>query len=73
MAGEPSHQRERASGSISYPTRYFETRIAVRPRNGTLTSPAEARRAVRLDLPGARVEVIVRGHDLMLLSPAPSL
>ena len=73
MAGEPSHQREGAPGSIRYPTCYFETRIVVRLGNGTLTSPAEARRAVRLDLPGARVEVIVRGHDLMLPSPGPSL
>jgi hypothetical protein len=67
IAGGPSHQRERASGSVSYPTCHLETRIAVRPRNGTITIPAEARRAHRLDLPGARVEVILRGHDLILL------
>jgi hypothetical protein len=33
----------------------------------TITIPAEARRALRLDLPGAQVEVILRDHDLVLL------
>ena len=41
--------------------------VAVQPRNGTVTIPAEARRALRLDLPGAQVEVILRDHDLVLL------
>ena len=41
--------------------------VAVHPRNGTVTIPAEARRALRLDLPGAQVEVILRDHDLVLL------
>ena len=41
--------------------------VAVQPRNGTITIPAEARRALRLDLPGAQVEVILRDHDLVLL------
>ena len=40
--------------------------VAVQPRNGTITIPAEARRALRLDLPGAQVEVILRDHDLVL-------
>ena len=38
----------------------------MQPRNGTITIPAEARRALRLDLPGAQVEVILRDHDLVL-------
>src|SRR2546429_604158 len=41
--------------------------VAMQPRNGTITIPAEARRALRLDLPGAQVEVILRDHDLVLL------
>ena len=41
--------------------------VAVQPRNGTVTIPAEARRALRLDLPGAQVEVILRDHDLVLV------
>jgi AbrB family looped-hinge helix DNA binding protein len=40
--------------------------VAVQPRNGTVTIPAEARRALRLDTPGAQVEVILRDHDLVL-------
>ena len=44
--------------------------VAVQPRNGTITIPAEARRALRLDLPGAQVEVILRDHDLVLLPHA---
>jgi bifunctional DNA-binding transcriptional regulator/antitoxin component of YhaV-PrlF toxin-antitoxin module len=40
--------------------------VAVQPRNGTITIPAEARRALCLDLPGAQVEVILRDHDLVL-------
>jgi AbrB family looped-hinge helix DNA binding protein len=41
--------------------------VAVQPRNGTITIPAEARRALRLDLPGAQVEVILRDRDLVLV------
>lgn len=41
--------------------------VAVQPRNGTITIPVEARRALRLDRPGAQVEVILRDHDLVLL------
>jgi hypothetical protein len=33
----------------------------------TITISAGARRALRLDLPGAQVEVILRDHDLILL------
>jgi bifunctional DNA-binding transcriptional regulator/antitoxin component of YhaV-PrlF toxin-antitoxin module len=40
--------------------------VAVQARNGTITIPAEARRALRLDLPGAQVEVVLRDHDLVL-------
>lgn len=41
--------------------------VAVQPRNGTITIPAEARRVLRLDLPGAQVEVILRDRDLVLV------
>ena len=41
--------------------------VAVQPRNGTITIPAEARRALRMDLPGAQVEVILRDSDLVLV------
>ena len=61
--GEPSHQREKHSGSISYPSCYFETRIAVRPRNGTLTIPARSQARAARQIIGAvrqrRAEVIL--------------
>ena len=41
--------------------------VAVQPRNGTITIPAEARRALGLDRPGAQVEVILRDNDLILI------
>lgn len=41
--------------------------VAVQPRSGTITIPVEARRALRLDRPGAQVEVILRDHDLVLI------
>jgi bifunctional DNA-binding transcriptional regulator/antitoxin component of YhaV-PrlF toxin-antitoxin module len=41
--------------------------VAVQPRSGTITIPAEARRLLRLDTPGAQVEVILREHDLVLI------
>jgi bifunctional DNA-binding transcriptional regulator/antitoxin component of YhaV-PrlF toxin-antitoxin module len=41
--------------------------VAVQPRSGTITIPVEARRALRLDSPGAQVEVILRDHDLILV------
>jgi AbrB family looped-hinge helix DNA binding protein len=41
--------------------------VAVQSRGGIITIPAEARRALRLDAPGAQVEVILRDHDLVLI------
>ncbi|HEX6524746.1 MAG TPA: AbrB/MazE/SpoVT family DNA-binding domain-containing protein [Streptosporangiaceae bacterium] len=41
--------------------------VAVQSRSGTITIPAEARRALRLDAPGAQVEVILRDNDLVLV------
>ena len=41
--------------------------VAIQPRNGTITIPAEARRALRLDTPGAQVEVILRDNDIVLV------
>src|SRR5207302_8849650 len=41
--------------------------VAVQSRSGTITIPAEARRALRLDAPGAQVEVILRDRDLVLV------
>jgi len=72
IAGEPSHHRERTSGSISYPICHPETRIAVRPCNGTITIPAEARRA-----PPGPAGRPSRGNPVRprpdTASPAPSL
>ena len=44
----------------------IRTTLRTVPRDGTITIPAEARRVLRLDLPGAQVEVILRDHDLVL-------
>ena len=41
--------------------------VAIQPRNGTITIPAEARRALRLDTPGAQVEVSLRDNDIVLV------
>jgi AbrB family looped-hinge helix DNA binding protein len=41
--------------------------VAVQSRGGIITIPAEARRALRLDAPGAQVEVILRDNDLVLI------
>lgn len=41
--------------------------VAVQSRGGTITVPAEARRALRLDEPGAQLEVILRDDDLLLV------
>jgi len=41
--------------------------VAVQSRGGIITIPAEARRALRLDEPGAQVEVILRDNDLLLV------
>jgi hypothetical protein len=46
--------------------------VGIRLLIAFLYIPAEARHAFRLDLPGARVEVILRSHELMLLCLAPS-
>jgi AbrB family looped-hinge helix DNA binding protein len=44
--------------------------VAVQSRGGIITIPAEARRALRLDAPGAQVEVILRDNDLLLVPHA---
>jgi AbrB family looped-hinge helix DNA binding protein len=41
--------------------------VAVQSRGGIITIPAEARRALRLDEPGAQMEVILRDNDLLLI------
>lgn len=41
--------------------------VAVQSRGGIITIPAEARRALRLDEPGAQLEVILRDNDLLLV------
>ncbi|HLI40967.1 MAG TPA: AbrB/MazE/SpoVT family DNA-binding domain-containing protein [Streptosporangiaceae bacterium] len=41
--------------------------VAVQSHGGAITIPAEARRALRLDAPGAQVEVILRDNDLLLV------
>jgi AbrB family looped-hinge helix DNA binding protein len=41
--------------------------VAVQSHGGTVTIPAEARRALGLDTPGAQVEVILRDNDLILI------
>lgn len=41
--------------------------VAVQSRGGIVTIPAEARRALRLDEPGAQLEVILRDNDLLLV------
>jgi bifunctional DNA-binding transcriptional regulator/antitoxin component of YhaV-PrlF toxin-antitoxin module len=41
--------------------------VAIQPRNGTITIPAEARRVLRLDTPGVQVEVILRDNDIVLV------
>lgn len=41
--------------------------VAVQPRNGTVTIPAEARRELGLDRPGAQVEVLIRDGAIVLI------
>lgn len=41
--------------------------VSVQPRNGTVTIPAEARRALGLDQAGAQVEVVMRNNELVLV------
>ena len=49
----------------------IRTTLRTVPRDGTITIPAEARRVLRLDLPGAQVEVTLRDHDLVLIPHVP--
>jgi AbrB family looped-hinge helix DNA binding protein len=41
--------------------------VSVQQRNGTVTIPAQARRALGLDKPGAQVEVVLRDGELVLV------
>lgn len=41
--------------------------VSVQQRNGTVTIPAQARRALGLDQPGAQVEVVLRDGVLVLV------
>lgn len=41
--------------------------VSVQQRNGTVTIPAQARRALGLDQPGAQVEVVLRDGELVLV------
>jgi antitoxin MazE len=41
--------------------------VSVQPRNGTVTIPAQARRELGLDQPGAQVEVVPRDGELVLV------
>ncbi|MGH3566487.1 MAG: AbrB/MazE/SpoVT family DNA-binding domain-containing protein [Pseudonocardia sp.] len=39
----------------------------MQPRNGTVTIPVQARRALGLDKPGAQLEVVLRDGELILV------
>jgi antitoxin MazE len=41
--------------------------VSVQQRNGTVTIPVQARRALGLDQPGAQVEVVLRDGELVLV------
>lgn len=41
--------------------------VSVQQRNGTVTIPAQARRALGLDRPGAQVEVVLRDGEIVLV------
>jgi|SRR5215211_1266496 len=41
--------------------------ISIQQRNGTVTIPAEVRRELGLDRPGAQVEVLIRDGALVLI------
>lgn len=41
--------------------------VTLQSRGGLVTIPTEARRALRLDEPGAQLEVILRDNDLVLV------
>ncbi|MGI8647242.1 MAG: hypothetical protein DLM55_09440 [Acidimicrobiales bacterium] len=48
----------------------METRAAfasVQPKNGTITIPVAMRREFGLDQPGAQVEIVVRGAEIVLI------
>ncbi len=41
--------------------------VAVQPKNGTITIPAQLRRRFGLDKPGAQVEIVVRNGEIVLV------
>lgn len=41
--------------------------VSVQQRNGTVTIPIQARRALGLDKPGAQLEVVLRDGELILV------
>lgn len=41
--------------------------VSVQQRNGTVTIPVQARRALGLDRPGAQLEVVLRNGELVLV------
>lgn len=41
--------------------------VSLQQRNGTVTIPAQARRALDLDRPGAQLEVVLRDGELVLI------
>jgi AbrB family looped-hinge helix DNA binding protein len=41
--------------------------VSIQQPNGTVTIPAQARRALGLDQPGAQVEVVLRDGELVLV------
>lgn len=41
--------------------------VAVQPKNGTVTIPAQVRRKFGLDTPGAQVEIVVRDGEIALI------
>ncbi len=41
--------------------------VAVQPRNGTVTIPAQVRREFGLDKPGAQVEILIRDGEIVLV------
>lgn len=41
--------------------------VSIQQRNGTVTIPAQARRALGLDRPGVQLEVVLRDGELVLV------
>lgn len=41
--------------------------VSIQPRNGTVTIPVQARRALGLDRPGVQLEVVLRDCELVLV------